>query len=96
MPGRNPPRAVRDADGGKQIGVSPINDLVTLIANSKSPGKLRLSDTYLTIETDFTEDLKQITVPVLVMHGDDDQIVPYADFGTAVGKAAEERRPENL
>lgn len=30
-------------------------------------------------ETDFTEDLKKITVPVLVMHGDDDQIVPYAD-----------------
>src|SRR5207244_7205387 len=29
--------------------------------------------------TDFTEDLKKITVPVLVMHGDDDQIVPYAD-----------------
>jgi non-heme chloroperoxidase len=30
-------------------------------------------------ETDFTEDLKAIEVPVLVMHGDDDQIVPYAD-----------------
>jgi non-heme chloroperoxidase len=30
-------------------------------------------------ETDFTEDLKKIAVPVLVMHGDDDQIVPYAD-----------------
>ena len=30
-------------------------------------------------ETDFTEDLKQITVPVLVMHGDDDQVVPIAD-----------------
>ena len=30
-------------------------------------------------QTDFTNDLKQITVPVLVMHGDDDQIVPYAD-----------------
>lgn len=30
-------------------------------------------------ETDFTEDLKAITVPTLVMHGDDDQIVPYAD-----------------
>jgi len=30
-------------------------------------------------ETDFTEDLKTIEVPVLVMHGDDDQIVPYAD-----------------
>lgn len=30
-------------------------------------------------ETDFTGDLKQIDVPTLVMHGDDDQIVPYAD-----------------
>jgi non-heme chloroperoxidase len=30
-------------------------------------------------QTDFTEDLKKITVPVAVMHGDDDQIVPYAD-----------------
>jgi non-heme chloroperoxidase len=30
-------------------------------------------------ETDFTEDLKQIEVPALVMHSDDDQIVPYDD-----------------
>jgi non-heme chloroperoxidase len=30
-------------------------------------------------QTDFTDDLRKITVPVLVMHGDDDQIVPYAD-----------------
>jgi len=30
-------------------------------------------------ETDFTEDLKKIDVPVLLMHGDDDQIVPIAD-----------------
>ena len=30
-------------------------------------------------ETDFTEDLKVIDVPALVMHGDDDQIVPIAD-----------------
>ena len=30
-------------------------------------------------ETDFTEDLKAIDVPVLVMHGDDDQIVPIED-----------------
>jgi len=30
-------------------------------------------------QTDFTEDLKKITVPVFVGHGDDDQIVPYAD-----------------
>jgi non-heme chloroperoxidase len=32
-------------------------------------------------QTDFTEDLKKIDVPALVMHGDDDQIVPYADSG---------------
>jgi non-heme chloroperoxidase len=30
-------------------------------------------------ETDFTDDLKKIDVPVLIMHGDDDQIVPIAD-----------------
>jgi non-heme chloroperoxidase len=30
-------------------------------------------------ETDFTSDLKSITVPTLVMHGDDDQVVPIAD-----------------
>jgi non-heme chloroperoxidase len=30
-------------------------------------------------ETDFTEDLKKIDIPVFVMHGDDDQIVPYKD-----------------
>ena len=32
-------------------------------------------------QTDFTDDFRRITVPVLVMHGDDDQIVPYADSG---------------
>ncbi len=30
-------------------------------------------------QTDFTEDLRKLNLPVLVMHGDDDQIVPYAD-----------------
>lgn len=30
-------------------------------------------------ETDFTEDLKKIEVPTLILHGDDDQIVPIAD-----------------
>jgi fermentation-respiration switch protein FrsA (DUF1100 family) len=32
-------------------------------------------------QTDFTQDLKRIAVPTLVMHGDDNQIVPYADSG---------------
>jgi non-heme chloroperoxidase len=30
-------------------------------------------------ETDFTEDLKKFDVPTLIMHGDDDQVVPIAD-----------------
>jgi non-heme chloroperoxidase len=37
-------------------------------------------------QTDFSEDLKKITVPVLVMHGTDDQIVPYADAGPLSAK----------
>ena len=47
-------------------------------------------------QTDFTEDLKKITVPVLVMHGEDDQIVPYVAAGAVVGEAAEERNAEDL
>ena len=37
-------------------------------------------------QTDFTEDLKKITVPVLVMHGEDDQIVPYVASGPLSAK----------
>ena len=37
-------------------------------------------------ETDFTEDLKAIDVPVLVIHSEDDQIVPYADAGPMSAK----------
>ena len=47
-------------------------------------------------ETDFTEDLKQIEVPVLFMHGDDDQIVPIADSAPARGQAREERHAQGL
>lgn len=37
-------------------------------------------------QTDFTPDLVKITVPTLVMHGDDDQIVPFADSGPLTAK----------
>ena len=37
-------------------------------------------------ETDQTEDLKKIDVPTLVIHGDDDQIVPFADAGLLQSK----------
>src|SRR5438874_13530255 len=37
-------------------------------------------------ETDFTEDLKTVDVPVLVMHGEDDQIVPFPITGAKAVK----------
>jgi non-heme chloroperoxidase len=37
-------------------------------------------------QTDFTEDLKKLNLPVLVQHGDDDQVVPYADSGPLSAK----------
>ncbi|KCZ94078.1 alpha/beta fold hydrolase [Hyphomonas johnsonii] len=37
-------------------------------------------------ETDFTEDLKMIDVPTLIMHGDDDQVVPYKDASVLAAK----------
>ncbi|WP_392887725.1 alpha/beta fold hydrolase [Pseudomonas migulae] len=37
-------------------------------------------------QTDFTDDLKSIKIPVLVMHGDDDQIVPYENSGPLSAK----------
>ena len=37
-------------------------------------------------QTDFTEDLKKISVPVLVMHSEDDQIVPYQAAGPLAAK----------
>ena len=43
-------------------------------------------------ETDFTEDLKKITVPTLVIHGDDDQIVPMAASASAAIKLLKNAR----
>lgn len=37
-------------------------------------------------QTDFTDDLKKISVPTLVLHGDDDQIVPYANSALLTAK----------
>lgn len=42
--------------------------------------------TYAFSETDFTQDLKSIDVPVLVIHSEDDQIVPYADSAPLTAK----------
>jgi non-heme chloroperoxidase len=37
-------------------------------------------------ETDFTEDLKKFDVPTLIIHGDDDQIVPIGAAGISSAK----------
>jgi non-heme chloroperoxidase len=42
-------------------------------------------------QTDFTEDLKKIIVPVLVMHSEDDQIVPYVASGPLSAKLLKNR-----
>ena len=47
-------------------------------------------------ETDFTEDLKKIDVPTLVMHGDDDQIVPIADSALLSAKLVKGAHAEGL
>jgi non-heme chloroperoxidase len=45
-------------------------------------------------ETDFTEDLRKIDVPTLILHGDDDQIVPIADSALLSVKLVENARLE--
>ncbi len=42
-------------------------------------------------QTDFVPDLKKFTVPTLVMHGDDDQIVPYPDSAPLSAKLVRRR-----
>jgi non-heme chloroperoxidase len=39
-------------------------------------------------ETDFTEDLKKMTIPTLILHGDDDQFVPLSATGELAAKLA--------
>ena len=47
-------------------------------------------------ETDFNEDPKKVDAPTLILHGDDDQIVPHRRIGNAVGKNRERRVAEDL
>lgn len=50
-----------------------------LVAARDDGWKSRLISIKAFSDTDFTEDLKKIDVPALILHGDDDQIVPVAD-----------------
>jgi non-heme chloroperoxidase len=45
-------------------------------------------------QTDFIEDVKKIAIPVLVMHGDDDQIVPHVDSAPLSAKLLKRGTPK--
>ncbi|GAB3224642.1 alpha/beta fold hydrolase [Mycolicibacterium hippocampi] len=69
--------------GFNRDGVEPVE---ALIANWWRQGmmggaKAHYDGVVAFSQTDFTADLKRIQLPVLVMHGDDDQVVPYDDSG---------------
>ena len=67
--------------GFNRIGVTPMDGVIRNWWRQGMMGGIKAHYDCIKAfsETDFTEDLKSIEVPVLVMHGDDDQIVPYAD-----------------
>ena len=69
--------------GFNRPGVEPIHAVVDNWCRQGMTGgaKAHYDGIVAFSQTDFTEDLKKIAVPALVMHGDDDQIVPYADSG---------------
>jgi non-heme chloroperoxidase len=66
--------------GFNRPGVEPIEAVIDNWCRQGMTGgaKAHFDGIVAFSQTDFTEDLKKISVPVLVMHGDDDQIVPYA------------------
>ena len=67
--------------GFNRIGVHPIEGLIRNWWRQGMMGSVKAGYECIKAfsETDFTEDLKSIDVPVLVIHSEDDQIVPYAD-----------------
>jgi non-heme chloroperoxidase len=64
-----------------RAGVAPIEGLIRNWWRQGMMGSVKAGYECIKAfsETDFTEDLKTIEVPVLVIHSEDDQIVPYAD-----------------
>ncbi len=65
-----------------RTGIAPIEGLIRNWWRQSMMGSVKAGYECVKAfsETDFTEDLKSIDVPVLVIHSEDDQIVPYADL----------------
>jgi non-heme chloroperoxidase len=74
--------------GFNRPGVEPIQGLIWNWWRQGMMGgaKAHYDGIVVFSQTDFTEDLKKIKLPVLVMHSEDDQIVPYADAGPLSAK----------
>ncbi|GAA5022876.1 alpha/beta fold hydrolase [Streptomyces siamensis] len=65
--------------GFNRRGVEPSEGVIANWWRQAMAGSIQAHyETPLSWLEDYTEDLQKITVPVLVMHGDDDQIVPFA------------------
>jgi non-heme chloroperoxidase len=66
-----------------RTGVAPIDGLIRNWWRQGMMGSVKAGYECIKAfsETDFTEDLKLIEQPVLVIHSEDDQVVPYADSG---------------
>jgi non-heme chloroperoxidase len=67
--------------GFNRTGVLPIQGVIDNWVRQGMMGAIKAQYDCIRAfsETDFTEDLKSIDVPVLIIHSEDDQIVPYAD-----------------
>jgi len=67
--------------GFNRLGVTPIQGVIENWWRQGMMGGIKAHYDCIKAfsETDFTEDLKSIDVPVLLLHGDDDQVVPVAD-----------------
>lgn len=75
--------------GGKKVSEEVLR-MSWNIASAASPvGTLECVQSWL---TDFREDLVSIRIPTLVMHGDDDRILPFASTGSRTHEAVEDSR----
>ena len=73
------------ANGDLQVTESQRCEAITLFHQSAQQAALACMNAFGT--TDFREDLKQVTVPTLVIHGDADAIVPFAGAGQRTHRA---------
>jgi len=73
------------ADGVLQVTEAQRREAIVLCEQSAQHAALACMDSFAT--TDFREDLKKLTVPVLVIHGGSDAIVPFEGSGQRTHRA---------